>query len=190
MSTNKHGRMNSGIDVRGIVDGILRDLPANPADRAAFFAKRRQEREERGKRRIEESVRAAREAYAVRYSPEAEVAREMERRWWYDLLDFSAVAHSEVCKASQSGDSEKIKALEVRIREGLQHERTQSKAKVCGALRRALGRVEEFHGKMESARAEYLFALRHDPKAGCKWDVKRLEKALEGVIRIQRISEP
>jgi hypothetical protein len=131
----------------------------------------------------EEAVQKASEAYAKSNNSEAELARAMERRVWHDLLDFAAVVHSRVSEAAGAGDGEKIAELEIRIRDGLRHERASSKPKICGALRRALGRIEEFYGRIESARAEYLFALNHDPKAGCQRDVKRLGKGLEDMVR-------
>lgn len=136
---------------------------------------RKAAREVRGRERLEVSIAKRKEEYERQKSPEVLLAKEVERRKWYDLLDFAAVACKEVKSATLS-NHELLGALDMRMREALKHERLKEKPRAAAALNRAMGHLEEFRDHWDDAVAFYAAALDLDPGAGCKKDLERLKK--------------
>jgi len=131
--------------------------------------------EERMRERLKQAIARRQEEYERRNSPEALLAMEVERRRWYDLLDFSAVACKKV-KSAILSDHEQLGSLDMQLREALKHERLKEKPRAAAALNRALGHLEEFRNHWDDAVAFYAAALDLNPDAGCKKDLEALRK--------------
>jgi hypothetical protein len=169
----KSAKRKALINASGIALNTDISTPEGEAELRLILDARKAAREERSLKRLADSIAKSKREYERRNSPEALLAIEVERRKWYNLLDFAAIA-CKVAKSAITSDHEQLGILHKRLCEALKHERLNEKPRAAASLYRAMGHLAEFWDQWDDAAAYYAAALDLDPGAGCKRELERL----------------